>query len=226
MDDKKKKFIDKTLTIAGIVLCIILIPILIMNVTLIIKSYTNDQEVPGIGNTVPFIVLTESMDPVIKAGDMIICSKVEDKTTLKKGDIISFFDPAGNGLSVVTHRIDEDPIVTESGKLEFVTKGDNNNTQDIYHVSEDKVIGIYKFRIPGLGRISMFMSTTPGLIICVFCPLVLLVGYDMIRRKLYEKNNQQDTEALLAELEALKAEKAKNENIASSDQEQSSDTTD
>ena len=27
----------------------------------------------------------------------------------------------------------------------------------------------------------------------------------MIRRKLYEKNNQQDTEALLAELEALKA---------------------
>ena len=55
----------------------------------------------------------------------------------------------------MTHRIDEDPIVTESGKLEFVTKGDNNNTQDIYHVSEDKVIGIYKFRIPGLGRISM-----------------------------------------------------------------------
>ena len=126
----------------------------------------------------------------------------------------------------MTHRIDEDPIVTESGKLEFVTKGDNNNTQDIYHVSEDKVIGIYKFRIPGLGRISMFMSTTPGLIICVFCPLVLLVGYDMIRRKLYEKNNQQDTDALLAELEALRAEKAKNENVASSDQEQSSDTTD
>ena len=84
MDDKKKKIIDKTLTIAGIVLCVILIPILIMNVTLIIKSYTNDQEVPGIGKTVPFIVLTESMDPVIKAGDMIICSKVEDKTTLKK----------------------------------------------------------------------------------------------------------------------------------------------
>ena len=38
MDDKKKKIIDKTLTIAGIVLCVILIPILIMNVTLIIKT--------------------------------------------------------------------------------------------------------------------------------------------------------------------------------------------
>ena len=145
---------------------------------------------------------------------------------MNKQDIISFFDPAGNGLSVVTHRIIEDPVVTESGKLQFITKGDNNNTNDSLPVSEDKVIAIYKFRIPGLGRLSMFMSTTPGLIICVFCPLVLLVGYDVIRRKLYDKNNQQDTEALLAELEALKAEKAKNENIASSDQEQSSDTTD
>lgn len=223
MDDKKKKIIDKTLTIVGIVLCVILIPILILNVTMIIKSYTNDQEVPGIGKTVPFIVLTESMDPIIKAGDMIICSKIDDPSTLKKGDIISFFDPAGNGLSVVTHRIDADPVITESGKIEFITKGDNNNTRDIYPVSEDKVIAVYKFRIPGLGRLSMFMSTTPGLIICVFCPLVLLIGYDMIRRKLYEKNNQQDTEALLAELEALKAEKEKMNVNASSDQEQSSD---
>ena len=216
MDDKKKKIIDKTLTIVGIVLCVILIPILIINVTMIIKSYTNDQEVPGIGKT-------ESMDPIIKAGDMIICSKIDDPSTLKKGDIISFFDPAGNGVSVVTHRIIEDPVVTESGKLEFITKGDNNNTNDSLPVSEDKVIAIYKFRIPGLGRLSMFMSTTPGLIICVFCPLLLLVGYDVIRRKLYDKNNQQDTEALLAELEALKAEKAKLEETASSNQEQSSD---
>lgn len=224
MDDKKKKIIDKTLTIVGIVLCVILIPILIMNVTMIIKSYTNDQEVPGIGKTVPFIVLTESMDPIIKAGDMIICSKIDDPSTLKKGDIISFFDPAGNGVSVVTHRIIEDPVVTEDGKLQFITKGDNNNTNDTLPVSEDKVIAIYKFRIPGLGRLSMFMSTTPGLIICVFCPLALLIGYDVIRRKLYEKNNQQDTEALLAELEALKAEKAALQD-APSNQEQSSDVS-
>lgn len=224
MDDKKKKIIDKTLTIVGIVLCVILIPILIMNVTMIIKSYTNDQEVPGIGKTVPFIVLTESMDPIIKAGDMIICSKIDDPSTLKKGDIISFFDPAGNGVSVVTHRIIEDPVVTESGKLQFITKGDNNNTNDSLPVSEDKVIAVYKFRIPGLGRLSMFMSTTPGLIICVFCPLALLIGYDVIRRKIYEKNNQQDTDALLAELEALKAEKAALQD-APSNQEQSSDVS-
>ncbi len=39
-------------------------------------------------------------------------------------------------------------------------------------------------------------------------PLILLVGYDVIRRRQYEKVSQADTAALLAELEALKAEKA------------------
>ena len=40
---------QKILTTLGIVLCIILIPILIINCTLIIKSYTNKDEVPSVG---------------------------------------------------------------------------------------------------------------------------------------------------------------------------------
>lgn len=55
----------------------------------------------------------------------------------------------------------------------------------------------------------MFMQTTTGLIVCVILPIILLVGYDIIRRRIYEKKNQTDTDALLAELEELKAEKAR-----------------
>ena len=55
----------------------------------------------------------------------------------------------------------------------------------------------------------MFMQTTTGLIICVVLPIILLVAYDVIRRRIYEKNKKADTDALLAELEALRAEKAK-----------------
>ncbi len=54
----------------------------------------------------------------------------------------------------------------------------------------------------------MFMQTTTGLIVCVILPIILLVGYDIIRRGVYERKNKSDTDALLAELEALKAEKA------------------
>ena len=38
----------RTLTIIGIVLCVILVPILIVNCTLIVKSYVNKDEVPEV----------------------------------------------------------------------------------------------------------------------------------------------------------------------------------
>jgi signal peptidase len=54
----------------------------------------------------------------------------------------------------------------------------------------------------------MFMQTTLGLVICVIVPLVLFVTADLIRHRQFENQNQQDTAQLLAELEALKAQKA------------------
>ena len=202
---------QRVLTVIGIVLCVILLPILIMNVSMIIQSYINKDEVPSIGSVIPMIVLTDSMDPEIKGGDLILCEKV-DATEIQERDIISFFDPAGNGSSVVTHRVIG--IIEQDGKLFFRTKGDNNNTEDRLVVPAENLVGRYKLRLPAIGHVAMFMSTTAGLIICVIVPMVLLVGYDLLRRRLYEKNKQDDTDALLAELEALKAEKAAREAAA------------
>ena len=53
----------KILTIVGIVICVILVPILAMNVTMIIKGLVNKDEVPTIGGYAPLIVLTDSMNP-------------------------------------------------------------------------------------------------------------------------------------------------------------------
>lgn len=198
----------KIFTVIGSVLCVILIPILIINVTLIVKSYTNEDEVPSIGGHFPMIVLTDSMYPVIESGDLIICNTAEAED-IAEGDVISFYDPMGNGTSVVTHRVLE--IVNENGEISFRTKGDNNNAEDQMLVPAENLIGIYQSRIPAVGNIAMFMQTTTGLIVCVVLPIVLLVGYDLLRRKKYEKAQKQDTDALLAELEALRAMKAEKE---------------
>lgn len=207
VQEKKEKSLvsHKVLTVLGALLCIVLIPVLIINITLIIKSYTNKDEIPQIGGYCPLIVLTGSMEPEISSGDLIIVKQI-DGADVKEKDVIAFFDPDGNGKSVLTHRVID--IVEKDGKLAFATKGDANNTEDRLPVTEDKLVGIYQFRIPGMGNVAMFMQTTAGLIVCVLLPLVLLVGYDVIRRRGYEKRNQKDTAALLAELEALKAEKA------------------
>lgn len=202
--DKKQK----TLTIIGIILCLILLPILIVNITLIAKSYIHADEVPSVGGKFPMIVLTDSMYPEIESGDLIICNTAGAED-IAEGDVISFYDPMGNGTSVVTHRVLE--IVNENGEISFRTKGDNNNAEDQMLVPADSLIGIYQTRIPKVGHVAMFMQTTTGLIVCVVLPIVLLVGYDLLRRRKYEKTQKQDTDALLAELEALRAMKAEKE---------------
>ena len=209
---KEKSFVThRVLTIVGTVLCIILIPILLINITLIAKSYINKDEVPSIGGTFPLIVLTDSMYPDIKSGDLIICNTAEAED-VKVNDVISFFDPAGNGTSIVTHRVIE--IVEEDGEILFRTRGDNNNTEDKELVPAENLVGVYKMRIAGAGHIAMFMQSTAGLIVCVVLPIILLVGYDLVRRRIYEKSKKEDTDALLAELEALRVEKAEKEKAA------------
>ena len=210
---EKTSSAHKALNVVGIVLCVILIPILVINVTLIVKSYTNTDEVPGIGGYSPLIVLTGSMEPEIMSGDLIIVKKIDGKD-VKNEDVIAFTDPDGNGTSILTHRVNE--IYEEDGKIFFKTQGDANDTEDRLPVSEDALVGVYVTRVAGAGNIAMFMQTTAGLIVCVLVPLILLIGWDIFRRRRYEKKNQQDTDALLAELEALKAAK---------DAEQSSDET-
>ena len=68
--------------------CFILIPLLLINCTLIIKSITNKNEVPDIGGIFPMVILTDSMNPQLASGDLVICRKVNAKN-IKTGDVIS-----------------------------------------------------------------------------------------------------------------------------------------
>ena len=194
---------SKALTITGIVLCVILVPILIVNCTLILKSFINKDEVPDFGGLFPMIVLTESMYPDIKSGDLIFClTTTVDKVEV--GDVITFFDPAGNDGSVVTHKVIE-KITEDDGSISFRTKGINNNTEDRLPVDEEHLIGRYTgVRVPGAGKIALFMQSTYGLIVCVFVPFALIVGYDILRRRKSEKNQNENVAALIAELESLR----------------------
>lgn len=203
--EEKASATHRILTVIGVVLCVIMLPILIVNITLIMKSYINKDEVPKFGGYCPLIVLTGSMEPEIRSGDLIICKQI-DSSEVAVGDVIAFFDPDSTGTAVLTHRVVE--ITEEDGSLAFRTKGDANNAADRFAVPAADLVGAYQFRIAGAGNVAMFMQTTAGLIVCVVLPLILLVGWDLIRRRRLDAQNQQDTAALLAELEALKAQKA------------------
>ncbi len=210
MNDEKEKgtsVFSKFFTVLGTVLCVILTPILILNCTLIVKSYLNKNAVPNVGGYSPMIVLSDSMFPNIEAGDLIICKKTAPEN-IQVGDVISFFDPASNTNNVVTHRVIEIKTAWD-GALTWVTRGDANNADDSSPVPENNLVGIYKQKISGLGNVAIYMQTIQGLITCVVVPVILLLGFDFIRQGIYERRRKKDTDALLAELETLRAEKEK-----------------
>ena len=195
----------KVLTIVGIALCVILLPILILNCILIVKSWTNKDEIPNIGGLTPLIVLTDSMDPKIKSGDVIVCKEI-DGEDVRVDYVIAFFDPASKTDSVVTHRVTD--VKEIDGVLYFQTKGDNNNDYDRVWVSEEDIVGVWEgFRLPLVGHVALFMQTTWGLLVCILVPLSAFIVYDVIRRRKTEQTKQEDVEALKRELEALKASK-------------------
>jgi len=205
-ENEKTSVVHKLATVLGAGICVVLLPILVINITLIVRSIINPDEVPNVGGVFPLVVLTDSMYPEIQSGDLIICH-TEEPENIKEGDVIAFFDPAGDGTSIVTHSVAG--ITTVDGQTAWITRGIANNADDSVPVPADKLVGVYRRRIPGLGDIVMFMQTTTGLILCVVCPILLFVVWDIWRRRRYEKNKQEDTEALMRELEELRAEKAR-----------------
>lgn len=131
--------------IKWILLAILIFLVLIIGIVFV-KSKTNPTKIPDIFGYKPFIVLSGSMESEIYKGDLVIVKNV-DPSALKVGDIIAFRDESDH---VVTHRIIE--LVEKSGHKEFVTKGDNNNTEDFGTVSFDKVEGLYLRKIPKMGN--------------------------------------------------------------------------
>lgn len=187
-------------TAIGVALCVIFIPLLLINVTLIVKSYTNPNQVPDFMGYKPFIVLSGSMEPEIMTGDMVLVKKT-DAGNLQKGDVISY----KSGEAVITHRIVD--VTAEDGEVRYVTQGDANDSPDQTMVQPADVEGIYRRRIPGMGKAAMFMQTTTGMIIFVVCPLLLFIVWDIIRRKLEGRKEASRARELELELERLKAEK-------------------
>ena len=98
---KEKKNLKKISNILIIVACIVLVPVLIMNLWIIIQSKTKPDVIPSIFGYKPFIVLSGSMETEIHKGDLIVAKNI-DPSLLKVDDVIAFRDAEN---TVTTHRI-------------------------------------------------------------------------------------------------------------------------
>lgn len=196
---------SRWLNIIGLILCLVLLPVLVVNVTMITKSFLHPDKVPGFKGYKPFIVLSGSMQPVIQEGDLII-TREQDAQSLKEGDIIAY---RFGENAVITHRIQA--MEESEGQLLFTTKGDFNNVEDRDKVSAERVEGKYIMRVPGLGSFAMFLQTPLGLLLVVGAPILLYIILDTLLRRKDRHSAQQEADALKDELAALKAQLKQND---------------
>ena len=200
-----KKIWEVTKTV--LVWMIVAFAVLMMIFTLVSVNMF-DQNERNIFGYKFFVVRSDSMAATdFKAGDIVI-SKVVDTTTLKEGDIITFIsENPDNYGETVTHKIRE--VTTDQyGSVAFVTYGTTTGEDD--EALATYVVGKYVGKLPNLGAFFLFLKTTPGYIICILVPFLLLIlsqGINTIRLfRAYKKEQMDQMNAEKAKIEAERAE--------------------
>ncbi len=132
------------------------------------KTITNVISITIIAISVMFFILisgitkyniiavgSDSMNPVIFRGDAVVLKKIKDYSKIKEGNILIY----KKNDKIVIHRVTE---VRKDSKYSFITKGDNNKTNDNYVVFEEEVIGISLFKIKFVGYPTIWLNDVFG----------------------------------------------------------------
>jgi len=146
--------------------------------TVVVFTGTSNNGVGNLFGYMPFSIQTQSMEPTIKAGDVVIGKEV-DFNTLKEGDITTYWTTVDEQKILNTHRITK---VISNGKgsvPSFKTKGDNNQIEDEYTVAAADIVAKYNSKISGLGKAVDFLETQKGFFICIVLPLILFFLYQL-----------------------------------------------
>ena len=184
-------------------LCLLLIPVIILNFSLIIRNYTDPDRIPGVLGYMPMIVLSGSMSPAFEAGSVVLIRAVDNPAAMEEGDVICYLLDG----KAITHRIID--VERDGAGVRYVVQGDANNVEDRLAVNPGQIQGEYTgIHIEGLGDICMFMQSTTGMILFVICPLVCLLLWDFVARKIKGRKEKSRSEELEEELRALKAQQA------------------
>lgn len=144
-----------------------------------------------------FRVATESMEPELPVGSIII-SKKTDIEDIEVGDIISFHSRESYMAGqIVTHRVVE--IKEIEGEICLVTRGDSNNSVDGYYVTGENLVGkiIYVMEQGGfITTVYSLLTNKIGFFTIVIVPVLILVTVIM----------QENVKKITKEIKAIKHE--------------------
>ena len=197
---------NKALKIIGNILYYILVVfiVLILLVVILQRVTKNNASIGGIRI---FNIVTESMVPEYKVGDILI-SKSTSLDKIKVGDDIVYLGNKDTFTGkVVTHRV-IDIEKNEDGTYLFHTKGIANTAEDPV-VSGSQVYGVIIYKTVILSFISKIINNLYGFYFLIFTPLTILIVVKII--KIYQERKydeeSEDEEEYISEEESKEEKK-------------------
>ncbi len=134
------------------------------------------------------VVQSGSMYPTIRTGSLIAIQPIESPEV---GEIITY--QRSSRQTPITHRIIDTLI--ENGQIQYITKGDNNEFQDMEPVTKEMVLGRVSLVVPFIGYGINFARTPIGFTLLIIVPAALVVFDELkkIIQVLRNRNTKLDT---------------------------------
>ncbi|MHA1638461.1 MAG: signal peptidase I [Candidatus Thorarchaeota archaeon] len=127
----------------------------------------------AMGTTSPIVVVTsESMEPTIYKGDLLIIQARAQEDILLR-DIVVYQDTVYHPEGPIVHRI---VMIEEINDVTYyTTRGDNNSGNDPGVRTYEEIIGVVVGTIPWVGNISLFLRTPAGIGVMALIFIAILV---------------------------------------------------
>ncbi|MDE5630910.1 MAG: signal peptidase I, partial [Bacilli bacterium] len=143
------------------IIWLILILLVTFNIYNFVSINVLKKDIASINGYAVLEVISGSMEPTIKIGDIIIINTNADD--YKQGDIITFNDVNG---SFVTHRL----VSIDDGKM--ITKGDANDSED-EEMDTKEIVGKYVSKISGAGKLIASLKNPFVMLLIMIIGIVL-----------------------------------------------------
>ena len=129
---------------------------------------------PTFGQYRLFAIVSDSMEPEIPTGNMIVGRVPKSQDEIAEGTVITYEMKSGNTTYLITHRVQSVRLDPETGEEIYTTKGDNADRADTYHPTFSEVVGIYTGNRCGFfGYLFGFLQSSQGAIALILIALII-----------------------------------------------------
>lgn len=175
-DKKKSGGTKKILGICGIVVLLIILTVLVVNALLALFM---PHYYPTFGKYRLFAIVTDSMEPEIPTGHMIVSEVPKGEDSIKVGDVITYELTDANGnITLITHRVVEVRTNSATGGRIYVTRGDNAPAADSVRPEFSDVVGVYTgSHCAFFGSFFAFLQSELGAMALFFIIFIVVIAW-------------------------------------------------